>query len=583
MRVLIVDFNAANGVISCWNTESFTLMRIRIEPLTFQPENLSFLVFEEPSIPSTDDGIVALKGAQVRMEDPSETTDYIKVDCGVRKISAWIGFSPNPAHQTFKRTVAFADLYGLVDCAGFQFTDPFDIYGSFIVVNDLDFIKNGTKLFKIDTKRHAIKGKRMFEEAEAFRHKLRNYEEGLMGNCTTTSEEPNNNGRAVQANESVMEPAPVRPTRSIDHTQRPKTPLRPSFVPLDNLNPNPNRIATPSAPISNVFPRESPAPRVLPTASGDVTPLEWGHIPTVKDLYPVSPIANGVGQMGLARQSDIEHQRPTSLQGPFPPAAFQQNHPVVGQDAYLKCKHAVVIKKEERQMIVWLNDCKQVAGVWITPVYHQLGVGVSFECFYKSIPEKDLLVWEVMEVSGILEHPPFPVREISQFEFEADLQMDLSRLDTNFRDWTFCTDVPVFKSLNVGSVIVEEFVTEPRGNYCKWREMMKMYYGRVQPKNMLGTCRLVEHDVPLRMVDANFNGEDPEAVATRYVWKLHNVLGSVERRQEAEKWLKERNFGNGRRQWEENDDIARQKRVQKSQQLLAQHAQNPGHFHSYRL
>ncbi|CAL2036583.1 unnamed protein product [Caenorhabditis brenneri] len=190
-RFLILEFNETTRIVSCFHNKDFVIVRIKLEN-DESPKVGQFLTYDENEA-NEENGI--LKVRKIGIEDAKRDDCINMEEDGSIKISSWIAFSSDPRHRTFDRKLAFADWYGLVDCSDVVGLSPkCDAYKTFIVVKDMDYVRNQTQLFKVAV----IKGKLQKTSSVELMQRMRDFEENLLNT------------------QSLDTCAPHRPSRSID-------------------------------------------------------------------------------------------------------------------------------------------------------------------------------------------------------------------------------------------------------------------------------------------------------------------------------------------------------------------------------
>ncbi|CAI2349280.1 unnamed protein product [Caenorhabditis sp. 36 PRJEB53466] len=180
-RLLILSHDPETSTIWGWSRQISALVKVRIHgKKAFRLKLLRILTISSTIPIDQNEGIVNINGSEAGVELPA-FTDYIRSFMGQEYISAWVGFSKNDTHKTFDRRIGYTDLYGLVDCGGVKFNAEWDVFGSYMIVNDLEYVKNGTTLFKVFRRKYSIESMRKLAEANVFREMLIEYEETNIG------------------------------------------------------------------------------------------------------------------------------------------------------------------------------------------------------------------------------------------------------------------------------------------------------------------------------------------------------------------------------------------------------------------
>lgn len=144
-RALILDFNTTTQIATCIDRNTHYVFKIKLEDDS-QPSKGMFLHLENVFLNENEE-VTTLRSDEYQLKE-AEIDDCIhKTREGV-VIRSWIGFSSNPKHLTSSRKIGYTDWYGLVDCSGYQIPLP-GVYTADIIVNDINFKKNGNCLFRL--------------------------------------------------------------------------------------------------------------------------------------------------------------------------------------------------------------------------------------------------------------------------------------------------------------------------------------------------------------------------------------------------------------------------------------------------
>uniref|UniRef100_A0A1I7TF08 RSD-2 domain-containing protein n=1 Tax=Caenorhabditis tropicalis TaxID=1561998 RepID=A0A1I7TF08_9PELO len=197
-RCLVLDFNPNSRIVSCFDKESFGLILLRIG--RFQnPNPGQYLNFNKEES-KDENGIINTDN--VIIED-SKKEDCIRFDeNGKFQISAWIAFSSNPKHRSFERKVAFTDWYGFVDCCEVNgIPRNKNAFKTFIVLKDLNYIRNQTQLFKVIVVKGDLKHRNMAQEYDQLIKRMMAYEDSLLldGESSSSSVIPQRPSRGIDA------------------------------------------------------------------------------------------------------------------------------------------------------------------------------------------------------------------------------------------------------------------------------------------------------------------------------------------------------------------------------------------------
>ncbi|EGT34832.1 hypothetical protein CAEBREN_30144 [Caenorhabditis brenneri] len=171
------------------------------------PKVGQFLTYDENEA-NEENGI--LKVRKIGIEDAKRDDCINMEEDGSIKISSWIAFSSDPRHRTFDRKLAFADWYGLVDCSDVVgLSQKCDAYKTFIVVKDMDYVRNQTQLFKVAV----IKGKLQKTSSVELMQRMKDFEENLLNTQSFGTGPPINVAQFLGA--MNIKETPILPTQPI--------------------------------------------------------------------------------------------------------------------------------------------------------------------------------------------------------------------------------------------------------------------------------------------------------------------------------------------------------------------------------
>lgn len=503
LRLLVLEFNSTDRVASCFHKKSFELVLIKLESEE-SPSAGQFLIYDTEEL-EYDNGIIKI---QRYLIENAKIDDCIEFNHdGTFKISSWLAFSSNCNHKTFERKVAYADWYGIVDCAGVPgISKQHDAFRSYIVVKDLNYKQNKTELFKVDF----VKGK-LQKTSQEYKKKY----DGLMKRMNEFEE------KIREKEEGAGTLVPQRPSRSVDEKK--------------NENNNNHGMRKQKKSRSRSRSRTSKA--------GKVT---YGPAPDIVQLLAATRIT----------ETPILLTQPPVDSRVLPPPHSVSESSLL-RPITLRSSGVVIYKISESEFIVWLKEMKAFALLRTSKV-GLVHLGSNYEFQYTPIQNDSCFTYEVINKEKKLESSlPFEIHQSGDV-ISAGFYVDLCSPNTKCHIWTFYTGIPFLNSPQVGVVTMADIVETPSGSKKKWQEALRSYIGNTNAQCMKCMCRLVKQNAPQKMFDP-FLIDEFKSIQ-RYTWQVVKICGSKEFEDEKEEEMRRDNLREGLSQYEENDEIARIKR-----------------------
>ncbi|CAI2351411.1 unnamed protein product [Caenorhabditis sp. 36 PRJEB53466] len=227
-------------------------------------------------------------------------------------------------------------------------------------------------------------------------------------------------------------------------------------------------------------------------------------------------------------------------------------------------RSAQIAAVTDRWYIAYLGEVQRAAFVSKTVPGPTVKLGSLFSCYIVPLEVGADAFYEIVEVCDILDARN-EVRVHEEKESCTNLfHVDLCYEEKNFRGWTQIGGCPILKSEEIGYYTVAPHVTIPSGDVVQDKSLVKMYIGQPKARDMVGWFRFVKRTVPERMFDNNPSKQkQDDPVYTTYVWELEEVSGNYAHFDERRNQCIAKNLGKDREKFEEEDDIARQKRINK--------------------
>ncbi|KAF1764004.1 hypothetical protein GCK72_003950 [Caenorhabditis remanei] len=409
------------------------------------------------------------------------------------------GESSNENHLTFDRQFGYADWYGFVDCSEVP-TDPScSAFKTDITVNDSECKDN--KIFKVVNIKVKIDPRYYREEYDLLMKKMEEEEEKLL--------------------EKTRQLNPERPSRSVD-AQRAQNKI-------PSMHNKKSRSRSRSLKIRAVEHDSGPPINI---SEGLSFMNISGPVPPMQSLFETSSSAN------------------TFSHSPVPPPL--SSLPPAPQFVV----HGLVIQKEaDNCFIVWLFATKQIAYLPISTQRYVI-VGTCYE--FRVISKNDGSACEITNVGKRLEmKPSFEIHQMMD-KIVVGIHVDLCCPNTRCQLWSFYMGIPFFNSPDVGIVTMADYLDTPIGLHVQWQETLRLYLGDPRAKNMQCICQLVKQKLPQKLHNSFIS--DDFVSSSRYIWQIVEVCSSEQHHQIREAQLKRENLGSNGGEFEQEDEIARQKR-----------------------